>query len=167
MPRAIQQEETVKPILATLVCLLFVGTTPAQEHRKSPSAGDASSASASEAKALEAKIRKEWQDFKNHDKQAFAAILADGFSELANDAEGISGKDEEISELDHFNLAHYELKDFKIKPIGRDSALMTYSAAYSGTYDNAPIQMKAIYGEVWTKTSGEWKVLWAQETKVK
>ena len=44
---------------------------------------------------------------------------------------------------------------------------MTYAAEYSGNYGNAPIQMKAIYGEVWLKIGSDWKLLWVQETKLK
>jgi hypothetical protein len=44
---------------------------------------------------------------------------------------------------------------------------MTYTAEYSGTYGNEPLQMKAIYGEVWVKVGSIWKLLWVQETKLK
>lgn len=48
-----------------------------------------------------------------------------------------------------------------------EGAVMTYTAEYSGTYGNEPLQMKAIYGEVWVKVGSVWKVLWVQETKLK
>jgi hypothetical protein len=56
------------------------------------------------------------------------------------------GKETELAEMDRFNLSHYELRDFKLRPVGNDGAVMTYTAEYSGTYGHEPLQMKAIYG---------------------
>lgn len=151
--------------LLCFICFLLPLTLLAQEEKKSAAAKTASAGNA--ATVLEAKIRKAWEDYKNRDKKAFAAILADGFGEVTNDAEGIAGKDAEISEMDHFNLAHYDLKDFKLRPVGNSGAVMTYVAEYSGSYDNTPLQMKAMYGEVWIKAGNDWKLLWVQETKLK
>src|SRR6202790_1558028 len=73
-----------------------------------------------------------------------------------------------------FNCLHFstasrpsadELKDFTLRPVGNGGAVMTYTAEYSGTYGNEPLQMKAIYGEVWVKVGRDWKLLWVQETK--
>jgi hypothetical protein len=120
-----------------------------------------------QASLLEGKIRKAWDDYKKRDKQSFSTILAPGFGEVTNDAEGIFGKDTELSEMDQFHLAKYELKDFHSRAAGRDAVVMTYTAEYSGTYANSPIQMKAVYGEVWVKSGSDWKLLWVQETKIK
>lgn len=157
----------MQPILTTVVCFLMLATASARGQEKSTPPKPPSTGHPSDAKILEAKIRKAWEDYKKRDKQAFAAILADGFAEVTNDADGIFGKDEELAEMDRFNLAHYELKDFNLKSVGGVGALMTYSAEYSGAYDNSPIEMKAIYGEVWVKAGRDWKLLWVQETKVK
>jgi len=117
--------------------------------------------------ALEAKVRKSWEDYKNRDKKAFAASLAPDFSEVTDGSEGTFGKDTELSEMDHFTLAHYELSNFKVRLLGSTAALVTYSAQYDGTYDKQPLNMKTVYGEVWVKSGTSWKQLWAQETKLK
>jgi len=152
-------------ILITTACLLLGVAMQAQGQ----SAGATSTQAGNPATAniLETKIRKAWADYKNRDKKAFAAILADGFAEVTNEAEGSFGEEAELGEMDHFNLVRFELKDFKYRPIGNGGALMTYTAEYGGSYDNAPLQMRAIYGEVWVKQGGEWKLLWVQETKLK
>jgi hypothetical protein len=54
-----------------------------------------------------------------------------------------------------------------MRPAGKGAAVMTYTAKYSGTYEKEPINMKALYGEVWVEAGGAWKVLWEQETKLK
>jgi hypothetical protein len=86
---------------------------------------------------------------------------------VTNDADGIFGKDTELKEMDQFDILHYKLTDFKLRPVGGGGAVMTYTAEYSGKYANTDIQMKAVYGEVWVKVGSEWKLLWVQETKVK
>ena len=151
----------MKRTLTSIACLLMLVTCFAQEKKSAPAK------SAPEATVLEAKIRKAWEDYKDRNKDAFAAILADGFAEVTNDAKGIFGKETELAEMDRFNLSHYDLRDFKLRPVGNGGAVMTYTAEYSGTYENEPLQMKAIYGEVWVKVGGVWKLLWVQETKLK
>jgi hypothetical protein len=162
-----EKETTMKRMLIGMACLLMLVTASAQEQTKRASAQRAAEKNASGATVLETKIRKAWEDYKNRNKEAFAAILADGFGEVTNDAEGIFGKDTELAEMDHFSLSHYDLRDFKFRPVGNSGAVMTYTAEYSGTYADAPLQMKTIYGEVWLKVGGDWKLLWVQETKIK
>jgi hypothetical protein len=152
-------------ILISVACLLILASASAQQKKSVPT--KTKSETSSLAAVLEPKVRKSWEDYKNRRKEEFAASLADGFSEVTDGADGIFGKDTELSEMDHFNLAQYDLKDFKVKPIGSAGALVTYTAEYSGSYDNAPLKMKTVYGEVWVKTGSNWKQLWAQETKTK
>jgi len=86
---------------------------------------------------------------------------------MSNEAEGPIDKTTELSEMDKFNVAKFELKDFKMRPAGKGAAVMTYTVEYSGTYEKEPINMRALYGEVWVETGGAWKLLWEQETKLK
>ena len=153
-------------ILTSVACLLILASASAQQ-KKSITAKTKSAHASSFAATLEPKVRKSWEDYKNRRKEQFAASLADGFSEVTDGADGIFGKDNELSEMDHFNLAQYDLKDFKVKPVGSTGALVTYTAEYSGSYDNVPLKMKTVYGEVWVKTGSNWKQLWVQETKIK
>jgi hypothetical protein len=147
------------------VFLTLLVSASAQES-KAPSKSGARRVSA-QASVLEGKIRKAWADYQKRDKQSFSAILAPDFGEVTNDADGIFGKVTELSEMDQFDLAKYELRDFKMRSAGHDAAVMTYTAEYNGRYANAPIQMKAIYGEVWVKSGNDWKLLWVQETRIK
>lgn len=151
-------------LLAIFVVLSLLVSAVGQDKKVS---GKTASHESTAASVLEAKIRKVWEDYKKRDKQAFGAVLLPNFGEVTNDAEGIFGKDTELSEMDQFSLAKYELKDFHSRTAGRDAVVMTYTAEYSGTYANSPIQMKAIYGEVWVKSGNDWKLLWVQETKIK
>jgi hypothetical protein len=167
MLAARRKETTMKRTLTSIACLLILVTGSAQELKKSAPAKPAPENNASVATVLEAKIRKAWEDYKNRNKEAFAAILANGFAEMTNDADGVIGKETELAEMDRFSLSHYELSDFKLKPVGNAGAVMIYTAEYSGRYGNVLVQMKAIYGEVWLKVGSDWKLLWVQETKLK
>ena len=152
-------------LLPLFVVVSLFASAPAQDS-KAPAKG-ASNHDSSIASALETKIRKSWEDYKKRDKRAFTASLAPDFAEVTNDAEGIFGKDTELSEMDQFALTKFDLKDFKLRHAGHDSALVTYTSEYSGTYAGSPVQMKAVYGEVWVRSGNDWKQLWVQETKVK
>lgn len=116
---------------------------------------------------LEAKVKKAWEDYKNKDKTSFAAILADGFREVEDDGNGFRDAKAEVAEIDEFNIAAYTLKDFSVKPLGPDAALVNYVAEYSGSAGGEKVQEKDAYGEVWVKRGGDWKVLYVQSTKMK
>jgi hypothetical protein len=44
----------------------------------------------------------------------------------------IRGKTAELAMVDEFELKSYSLKDFKLRSLGKDSALVTYMAHYEG-----------------------------------
>ena len=106
------------------------------------------------------------EDYKNKNKDGFAAILADGFREVEEDS-GFADRKAILEGMDQLELSQYTLKDFDTRPAGANAALVTYMADYSGKLAGEPLQAKCVYGEVWTKQANEWKLLYVQETKVK
>src|SRR5262245_49979655 len=142
----------MRKLFALISCLLFALAVSAQDQ-----ATVATNADSPSKKLLETKIRKAWEDYKSRNKAGFAAILADDFGEVTNDGEGILGRDAELSDIDHFSLSNYELGDFHMRPVGSAGAVMTYTAKYQGSYDGTPLQLKAVYGEVWVKQGNDWK----------
>lgn len=151
----------MKKTLIALVCLATVPFALAEEKNTKPAANSQLSA------VLEAKVQKEWQDFKNKDKHAFAAALADGFREVEDDGGGFRDAKAEIAEIDTFELSNFTLSDFSVHPIGPDGALVNYVAQYSGSAGGQKADGKVIYAEVWVRRAGTWKVLYAQATDVK
>src|SRR5579864_4366487 len=109
--------DRMSKILIFVACLLILASASAQQ-KKSTTAKTKSAETSSLEATLEPKVRKSWEDYKNRNKEAFAASLASNFAEVTDGADGIFGKDTELSEMDHFNLAKYELKDFKVTSIG-------------------------------------------------
>ena len=147
--------------LIVFVCLAMVPFAVAGEKTTNPSANSQLSA------VLEAKVKKAWEDFKNKDKNAFAAILAHDFREVEDDGGGFRDANAEIAEIDAFDIANYTLSDFSVHPIGPDGALVNYVAQYSGSAGGQKVEGKVIYAEIWVKRAGTWKTLYAQSTNVK
>ena len=150
----------MRTMLIGAVCLLLVASAAAQSKKSEPAAG-------TPAKALEAKVRKAWEDFKNRNKDGFASILADGFREVEEESDGFADKKAILEQIDQFELIQYTLKNFDVKPVGSNAELVTYLAEYTGKYEGKSLQSKTIYGEVWTKRGSDWKLLYVQETNVK
>jgi Domain of unknown function (DUF4440) len=119
------------------------------------------------ASALEAKVRKSWEQFKNKDKAGFAAGLAEGYRAVEDDGDGARDAKAEVSEIDDFVVSQYALTGFHVSSLGAGAALVTYTGEYSGTAGGQPVHDKIAVAEVWVKRGGDWKELYSQDTKVK
>jgi hypothetical protein len=150
----------MKTTLIALACLLLLARAPAQEKTHA-------AASTPNGSVLEAKVRKVWEDFKNKNRESVAAMLADGFREVEEDGNGFGDKTALLAMIDAFEIKSYSLKDFKVRPLGKESALVTYLAHYEGKAGGQPIQANTAYGEVWVNQGDDWKLLYVQETNVK
>jgi len=150
----------MKATFIAVACLLLLASATAQE--KHPSAKSTSS-----PPALEAKVRKVWEDFRNKNKESLAAALAEGFREIEEGGSGFGDKKAELTMLDEFELKSYVLRDFTIKQLGTHSALVTYLAHYEGTDSGEAVKLDSAFGEVWIHEGNDWKALYIQETKVK
>jgi hypothetical protein len=117
--------------------------------------------------AVEAKVRKVWEDFKDKNKTGLGAALAEGFREMEEGGSGFGDKKAELAMVDDFELTSYVLRDFALKSLGAHSALVTYSAHYEGKSGGLLAKSDSIFGEVWVYEGGDWKVLYIQETAVK
>jgi hypothetical protein len=153
----------MKVALIPILCVALLLSASAQQ----PNAGTSEHSVQATRSALEAKERKAWEDYKNKNKDAFAAVLAEGFAAVEEDGAGSKDAKAAVAEIDQFDIKQYNLKDIAVKPLGADAALVTYIAEYSGTAAGQPIQEKDAMGEVWVKRGGDWKELYAQATKVK
>jgi len=147
----------MKITLITLICLLTLASTQAQE--KPPAAGSTQA-------TLEANVRKLWGDFKNKNKDSFAAALADNFRVVEEGTSGITDKGVDLASMDEVELVSYTLKDFTVRPLGTDSALVTYSVHYESKSDGKIAKADSVFGEVWIRQGNDWKALYEQETYV-
>ena len=99
--------------------------------------------------AVEAKVRKVWEDFKDKNKTGLGAALAEGFREMEEGGSGFGDKKAELAMVDDFELTSYVLRDFALKSLGAHSALVTYSAHYEGKSGGLLAKSDSIFGEVW------------------
>jgi hypothetical protein len=145
-------------VMAVACCLLLTTVVAAQEK---PAANATPSAS-----ALEAKVRKVWQDFKNKNKESLGAALDDGFRVVEEGTNGFGDKKTDISTVDELELISYTLTDFTVKPLGSRAALVTYVAHYESKSGGQTAKANSVFGEVWTREGNDWKALYVQETYI-
>jgi ketosteroid isomerase-like protein len=138
--------------------VLTLATASAQE--KQPVAN-------SSPATLEARVQKLWAAFKAKDKAALAASLSDSFREFEEDTSEFGDKKIEVALVDDFDLTSYTLKDFTVKSLGPNSALVTYVAHYESKSGGQIAKADSVFGEVWTREANDWKALYIQETYVK
>lgn len=152
----------MKMIHAAAACLLLLGSWATAQEIQHPVAK-----ASPVAPAVEAKVRKVWEDFKDKNKQSLGAALADGFREMEEGGSGFGDKKAEIAMVDDFELTSYVLRDFAVTSLSPNSALVTYSAHYEGKTGGQLQKSDSIFGEVWVHEGNAWKALYIQETAVK
>jgi hypothetical protein len=150
--------DKMKIILVAAACLLTFATAVAQEK---------TSVSKPTAVVLEAHVQRLWAAFKAKDKAALAATLSDNFREFEEDTSEFGDKKTEVSMVDDFDLVSYTLKNFTVKSLGPNSALVTYVAHYESKSGGQTAKADSVFGEVWTREANDWKALYIQETYVK
>jgi hypothetical protein len=148
----------MKITLIAVACLLTLASAAAQE--KEPVAK-------SSPTVLEIHVQKLWAAFKAKDKAALAAMLSDNFREFEEDTSAFGDKKTEVAMVDDFDLVSYNLKDFNVKSLGQNSALVTYVAHYESRSGGQTAKADSVFGEVWTRDGNDWKALYIQETYVK
>ncbi|MFZ0730824.1 MAG: nuclear transport factor 2 family protein, partial [Candidatus Sulfotelmatobacter sp.] len=112
-------------------------------------------------------VRKLWEAFKNKDKTTLSSLLDDKFRMFEEGLSTFGDKKAEVNGPDEYDLLNYTLSDFTVKPIGHDSALVTYVAQYEGKSGGEIQKAKSVFGEVWTHNGDHWKAVYLQETYIK
>jgi phosphate-selective porin len=149
----------MRKILVLVTSLLLAASASAQEKPQS--------AKSTVDSTLETKIRKVWEDFKNKDKASLSSALAADFREVEEGATGFGDKKAELASVDEFEITTYTLKDFTVRSLGPNSALVTYLAHYEGKAGNEAVNTNSAFGEVWIRDGNTWKGLYVQETALK
>lgn len=117
--------------------------------------------------SVEVQVRKLWDAFQKKDKATLGSLIDDGFRQFEEGVSTFGDKKAEVNAVDEFELIKYTLSDFTVKPLAPNMALVTYIAQYEGKSGGENSKAKSVFGEVWTRTGGEWKCLYMQETYVK
>ena len=147
----------MRKVFLAVSVLLLVLSASAQEKQSDKAVSS----------AVEGQVRKLWQAFKNKDKATLSSVIDDNFRMFEEGLSKFSDKKDEVNSVDEFELASYTLSDFSVKPLGPNTALVSYIAQYEGKSGGEVSKAKSVFGEVWTRSGGEWKALYLQETYVK
>jgi hypothetical protein len=116
---------------------------------------------------VEAHVRKLWEAFKNKDKATLSSLINDQFRMFEEGLSAFGDKKAEVNAPDEYELLSFTLSDFTVKPLGPNTALVTYRAQYEGKSGGEVAKGNSIFGEVWARSGNDWKVLYLQETYIK
>ncbi len=153
--------------------LLMTSLALAQQPAKTPvqpapaKQPDRASAPSPLESLLEAKVKAEWEAFKNKDKKAYSDLLADDFMAVEDDSQGQRNKNTAVGEIDRSVVASYNLFAFRVLPLNSHAALVTYELTMLFP-PKAQVRFKRVLiSELWLKRDGQWKERYYQETRVR
>ncbi len=146
-------------VVFSVVLFAFAGVLAAQEKQVAKTKAG--------APPLEAKVQKLWEAFQKKDKATLSSLIDDGFRQFEEGMTAFADKKAEVNAVDEYELLNFKLSDFNIRPLGPNSAVVTYIADYEGKTGGETAKAKSVFGEVWTRSSGDWRALYMQETYVK
>jgi hypothetical protein len=114
---------------------------------------------------LQAKETAGWEAVKKKDWDAFGKLLASDYIEALDD--GVHDKTATLQLVKDLDLTDYTLSDWKLLPIDKDAAIVTYTATSKGTFKGQPFP-PGPYREAaaYVNRNGEWVAIYYQETLV-
>ena len=140
------------------VAVLVLGSVVAA--RKLPAKGadmqTANNGSIAEmTEAISARLHAQWDGWKNRDAASNNAIIADDFTSFWPDGSRHVGKPT-AQQMAEQPISGYKLSEFRVVPVGADTALVTYFAEIKVPGNDAVFRMAV--GEVWVKRGGLWVI---------
>ena len=142
----------------------------ASEHVMQPVAAAStpgSTAPAELARLLEGQVRAAWDAFKRKDRNGYAGFLSDDFQAVEADGEGERSRLHVLGEVEHCMYTSYLLQLFQVQQLGADYAFVTYESTMQFPRSAALRFRRVFIGELWTRRSGQWKMMRYQETLVR
>jgi len=105
--------------------------------------------------AISARLVAQWDGWKNQDAASNNAVIADDFTSFWPDGSRHVGKPT-AQQMAEQPISGYKLSEFRVVPVGVDTALVTYFADIRIPSDNVDHHMAV--GEVWVKRNGQWLI---------
>jgi hypothetical protein len=161
----------MKKILV-LVCFLLTalaGCTPQPTGNKDtvananrPAETKPAAAMPSESEII-AKEKSTWDAVKKKDWDAFGAMLASEYVEVLDN--GVHDKASALTGVKDFDLSEVTYSDWKMIPVDKDAAIITYSVTVKAKYKGEDVP-PGPYREasVWVNRNGQWLAIFYQET---
>jgi hypothetical protein len=105
--------------------------------------------------AIYARLVAQWEGWKNQDPAPNDAIIADDYNSIVFDGSRHSGRPS-ATQMSEQPISGYKLSEFRVVPVGAESALVTYFAEIKSPSIAAAFHMAV--GESWTKQNGQWRI---------
>ena len=102
--------------------------------------------------AIYARLSAQWEGWKNQDPAPNDAIIADDYNSVVFDGSRHAGKPP-VQQMAEQPISAYKISEFRIVPVGADSALVTYFAEIKSPVNDAEFHMSV--GEFWVKRDGQ------------
>jgi hypothetical protein len=104
---------------------------------------------------ISSRLVAQWDGWKNRDAASNNAVIADDFTSFWPDGSRHVGKPT-AQQMAEQPISGYKLSEFRVVPVGVDTALVTYFADIRIPSDNVDHHMAV--GEVWVKRNGQWLI---------
>jgi len=125
--------------------------------------GTKTAAAAPSEADLVAKEKGAWDAFKKKDADAFGKFVTSDYIEVLDS--GISDKAKAIGGMKDFDITDVTFSDWKMTPIDKDAALLTYKVNVKGKYKGEDIPAGPYYeASAYVNRNGEWQSIYYQET---
>ena len=110
-----------------------------------------------------AKEKATWDAVKKKDWDAFGAMLASDYVEVLDS--GVHDKAAALTGVKDFDLSEVTYADWKMIPVDKDAALITYSVTVKAKYKGQDVP-PGPYREAsaWVNRNGQWLAIYYQET---
>ena len=159
--------------LLVFVSLLVFGaacaTEPSGNNNTTANANKAgemkSTAAPSEADLI-AKEKSAWDAFKRKDVDGFKKMLAPEYLEVIDT--GLKDTAAAVASMKDIDITDVTFSDWKMTPIDRDAALLTYKVNVKGKYKGQDVPPGPYYeASAYVNRNGEWVAIYYQETESK
>lgn len=155
-------------LVALFMACCIWGQQPASDATKKPPDKADKAAPPDKLKSLlESNIKAEWEAFKNKNKKAYSDLLADDFSAVEDDNQGMRTKAAAVAEIDRSVVRDYSLFAITVVPLDPNSALVTYELTLQFPVTAIVRFKRVMVSEIWVKRNGQWKERYYQETHVR
>jgi hypothetical protein len=104
---------------------------------------------------ITARLRTQWEAWKNQDAASNNAIIADDFNSFWPDGSRHIGKPT-AQQMSEQPITGYKLSQLRVVPVGADAALVTYFADIKTPGNDVDFHMAV--GEAWVKRNGQWLI---------
>ena len=149
-------------LLLTAACATQPTANKEMATNANKTAETKTTSSPSEADLI-AKEKSAWDAFKRKDADAFGKILAPEYVEVLDS--GVLDKTTSIAGMKDFDVTDVTFSDWKMTPIDKDAALLTYKVTAKGKYKGEDIPPGPYYeASAYVNRNGEWLAIYYQET---